>query len=444
MKKLLFSAIGLILFQSANGQLAHPYKVYSENGQYFVKSVPFSDQVWTVLGKTGVYTVGDTTSAVFVIDRYFSPDYLFVANDGKSLFYLDNWVEPATTDESEILTFYREANPLLIYKLKDFQLADSMRIDAILYNSYNARGKKLRYPKVNRNNNFHLGGDVLTLFVEGERVYQFSMQNGKLGRTQSFKDFFKANGIKAQKRKVVNIDIRIPTQYGVPKLANGKDFWEELEATLNVTFLEGDNKDYERKYRHYNFELNCAIDSSGRCLEVRVDMKDSGYKDDIIRFFKSAKFDKLEIPNGIEKWYFHYITGFRNKSNALSEDERRQEIEEEEIEYQQRIRQDSIDHIYIPANIEDCFKQLNMLLSYTERKEFTAKSEERVIGVYHMGLGLWMRNNWGLWRGSRLSSYFNELGVTHPDNMSSVIITSYHRHLNGKDLKLEEQLRSYK
>lgn len=444
MKNLIPITLSIVLAHSTYGQLAHPYKVYSENGKYFIKSVPFSDQVWTILGKTSVYAVGDTTSSLFVVERYFSPDYLFLANDGQSFFYLDNWIEPSTTEESDILTFFKKANKLHTYKLKDFQLADSMRIHSLLYNSYNDRGKKIRYPKVNRNNNFHLASDLLTLFVEGERVYQYSMKHGKLERSQSFNDYFKTNKIKEGKHKVVNIDIDIPTQFGVPKLANGKHFWEDLEQRLNVTFLEGDNEDYERKYKQYNFEVNCVIDSGGNCLDVKVNMKDSVYKADIIRFFTSAKFDKAEIPTGIEKWHFHYITGFRNKSKTVAEDERKQEIEEEKIEYLKRIKQDSIDHIYIPADIEDCFRQLNKLLSYTDRKEFTAKEEEQVVGIYHMGLGLWMRNNWGLWRGSRLSHYFNELGVSHPDNMSSVIITSYHRHLNKKDLKLEEQLRSYK
>jgi hypothetical protein len=442
MKKLLLLSIAFLLVQSTHGQLAYPYKVYSENGLYFVKSVPFSDQVWTVLGKTSVYAVGDTTSALLVIDRYFSPDYLFLANDGKSLFYLDNWIDPSTTDESDILTFYQKADQVAIHKLKDFQLADTMRIHSVLYNSYGDENKKSLYPQIDRHNNVHLASDLLTLFVEGERVYQFSMHNGTLQKTQSFKDFFKSNNIKPKQRKVVKMDINLPSQFGIPKLANGKEFWEDLEAKLDVTFLEGDNKDYDRKYKRYIFELECAIDSSGNCVEVSVDMKDSVYKDDIIRFFKAAKFDKAEIPDGIEKWYFHYIASFRNRSKSIAEDERKQEIEEQKIEYQRRIKLDSINHIYIPANVEDCFEQLNKLLSFTDKKEFADVREEQAIGRYHMGLGLWMRNNWVLWGGSRLSHYFNELGVTHPEGMSSVIIISYHRYLNKKDIRLEELLRS--
>jgi hypothetical protein len=54
-----------------------------------------------------------------------------------------------------------------------------------------------------------------------------------------------------------------------------------------------------------------------------------------------------------------------------------------------------------------------------------------------------MRNNWGLWRGSRLSKYFNSLGIFHPDDMSGIILTGYCRQLNGLDIRLSDQIKQY-
>ena len=51
---------------------------------------------------------------------------------------------------------------------------------------------------------------------------------------------------------------------------------------------------------------------------------------------------------------------------------------------------------------------------------------------YHLGLGMWMRNNWGLWGGSRLQKYFTDKGVTHPEGMSSVILFYYWDWLQGR------------
>jgi hypothetical protein len=49
-----------------------------------------------------------------------------------------------------------------------------------------------------------------------------------------------------------------------------------------------------------------------------------------------------------------------------------------------------------------------------------------------------MRNNWGLWTGSRLATYFGDHGVHHPDDMSGIILTAYRRHLLGRAIKFEE------
>ena len=51
-------------------------------------------------------------------------------------------------------------------------------------------------------------------------------------------------------------------------------------------------------------------------------------------------------------------------------------------------------------------------------------TEDEFSGRYHLGFGMWMRNNWGLWKSSRLSRYFNSLGVYHPDDMTGIILTA--------------------
>ncbi len=59
-----------------------------------------------------------------------------------------------------------------------------------------------------------------------------------------------------------------------------------------------------------------------------------------------------------------------------------------------------------------------------------------------MGLGKWIRNNWGLWKGSRLYKFFKLKGITHPDNISSIILSSYYRFITKNDIKLKEQVNS--
>lgn len=112
---------------------------------------------------------------------------------------------------------------------------------------------------------------------------------------------------------------------------------------------------------------------------------------------------------------------------------------------QSDVAQDTVqvEPVYIPANLEECFAELGKLLPKDELKEFKDGEEDKAVSVAHFGLGMWMRNNWGLWSGSRLAKHFNEMGVFHPDDMSGIILRSFHRHLNNRELWLEQQVKRY-
>ncbi len=108
-----------------------------------------------------------------------------------------------------------------------------------------------------------------------------------------------------------------------------------------------------------------------------------------------------------------------------------------------RFTTDSIRGVYIPKDLEDCFKQIDSFWDDSTKVKVKQWSEDEFSGRAHMGFGMWMRNNWQLWGGSRLSKYFNDLGIYHPDDMSGIILDSYHRYLTGKEIKLEEQIKFY-
>ncbi len=98
---------------------------------------------------------------------------------------------------------------------------------------------------------------------------------------------------------------------------------------------------------------------------------------------------------------------------------------------------------YIPVDLEDCFLEMDKMLS----EEFIEKirtGDEEDLYVYHMSFGLWIRNNWGLWAESLLKDFFNSYEIFHPDDMSSIIITSYYRNLNDLPIDLSEQVEYYK
>jgi hypothetical protein len=68
---------------------------------------------------------------------------------------------------------------------------------------------------------------------------------------------------------------------------------------------------------------------------------------------------------------------------------------------------------------------------------------EREMVLYHMGLGLWMRNNWGLWSRGPLYEHFAGLGLQHPDDMSGLILTCLWRRLHDAPLGVQDEVAHY-
>jgi len=108
--------------------------------------------------------------------------------------------------------------------------------------------------------------------------------------------------------------------------------------------------------------------------------------------------------------------------------------------YQKRIKKEYLHRVYIPKDMADAFAQLNKLIADADRQKFKALGEEDAVNKLFFSLGRWISHNWGFYGGSRLSHYMKSIGVHHPDDMSTMIIRSYHRYLNKKDLNIKEQL----
>lgn len=114
-----------------------------------------------------------------------------------------------------------------------------------------------------------------------------------------------------------------------------------------------------------------------------------------------------------------------------------------ETESFDRFKADSINGVYIPENIYDAMLQIDGFWSDSVKQVVREMSVgEFTIGA-HMGFGMWIRNNWQLWGGSRLSKFLEKQAGTHPDDMSDAILRAYHKYLCG-DKELNEQVELYK
>ncbi|WP_400080297.1 DUF6794 domain-containing protein [Winogradskyella sp. R77965] len=100
---------------------------------------------------------------------------------------------------------------------------------------------------------------------------------------------------------------------------------------------------------------------------------------------------------------------------------------------------------YIPTDLNDAVSFFECKWSEEDLIGFKNKEEQSATSELHFGTGMSLRNNWKLWAGtSAISKFFRDLGIHHPDDMSSIILTSLHRKLNEKPIELEKQIKYYK
>lgn len=93
-----------------------------------------------------------------------------------------------------------------------------------------------------------------------------------------------------------------------------------------------------------------------------------------------------------------------------------------------------------PPEFEEVFIWLSELDGFYVFKE----TKESELAMFHLTVGMALRNEFKLWYSSPLTDYFNSIGIFHADDMSDILLTSLHRLVNAKQLNIIDQTKFYK
>lgn len=96
------------------------------------------------------------------------------------------------------------------------------------------------------------------------------------------------------------------------------------------------------------------------------------------------------------------------------------------------------DEIFDCEEFEDEEFEFEILDEEIDYEDFTD------IFYFNYELGQRIRNNWGLWIGKNdLVKFFNSYEITHPDDMSLIILTSFYRKITNQNIDFEGQVQKY-
>ena len=97
-----------------------------------------------------------------------------------------------------------------------------------------------------------------------------------------------------------------------------------------------------------------------------------------------------------------------------------------------------------PKNLTECIQMLDHILKKEDKEKAKTLTESEFLIETYFGTGMGIRNEWIRSGNPELVTFFLDQGVKHLDDMSAMILTSYYRHLLGKEIDFEGQISAHK
>jgi len=428
--------------------------VYSQNERFYLTSIPHDNEIPSLRGTTSVYENGKPTP-VYRLDRGFDADHdsntLILSNDGEVIFYMVAWDADEKREGLKSINVYKTGKLIKSYTEKEITGCDSTKERcSLMYSNFDkvvdlekSRAGTPNYKRVFKDGvdekerflyDFAIFSfeDTVYLTDAKRQTHSFNLKDGRYLESNSFDNIFEEIKSKGRPTQIKAVTYEAPVFLDFPRLRSGENTAEKLAKSLGLKAGDSQGKTFDR-YRWYSFKVKSNIYQDGSIEIEEIDVDQELSKDKILEFFRNNRFDPSLVPKIFEKWnigdeYFF----FRKANDQLARREREEDRVKQRQEFEKRLTLERINGVYIPANLGECFSELDRLLSEVDRNEMRALGQRDDMIRYHLSLGMWMRNKWGLWGGSRLLKYFRDHGISHPEEMSSIILYHYHDWLTDK------------
>jgi len=290
MKQILI--IGLLVFscfvvKADMWRPAYQYDQYSENGNYYFKSIPFFNRNSTDFGKTYVYKT-NSNKKIYEIENYL-PSKSYIGNNGKSLFTVNYWmVTEAILETQTLIKIYLNNGKTREYFLNDL-IQDKSKLKEST--SHTIWYKKV-FSEKNKLNIITLDGNIIKI----------NLNNGKIKSIKKCNDCSSIQ-IEEQPKSIVYTDIKYPEGDIFPDLVNGRTFREAFINDLNKKEVEkySDCKYYVLIYGAIDKSGNCEIFSLRSFLN---NVENEEWKSQVENWVISQKYKTDLIPVNCDKWVF--------------------------------------------------------------------------------------------------------------------------------------------
>ena len=423
--------------------------VWSDNGAYYLRSVPYDNHLPPNYGKTTVYAADGTERYSF--DRAFlaadnSP--LFLSNDGEAILAVLAYEDDAV-ERFRSVTVYRHG--VLSRSFTRAQLTGCKPREHCWLTYYNedvidhdkshwgtpAYRKVLKdgisdeerflaeFPSFSASNRVYLTDSK-------KQVHVFSLESGERTRSASFAELSGDMKTLAHPRHIER-NTREGSPLRLPKLSDGRDPIEVLAQRLQMRRADPEMAGSADRQLHRASVVG-LLASDGRLEVKELNSRSPRLPEALIAdFFKQNQFDARAVPPEHGVWTVHaYDLVFEDLDEQVARREKKEADEARQRVLRDNATRERLDGVYIPKDLTDCFIELDKLLPAEVRDDMHARKGNASMVDYHMTLGMRLRNTWGLWANSRLAVFLSARGLQHPDDMSGLILDRYRGWLQGR------------
>ena len=463
-----------------------PVRIYSENEQYFLEIIADFYDSSSDFGVVNIYKEG-IEKPLYTINQKFgyssNRDLIFLSNDGISICYIKNEDE-GSKEEYGSISFYKNGKHLKSYSNKELincdndseecellyrnenLVQDSLVIEKIKIRKTDTTYRKLREYSIKKyieldNRTFFvykdsadkidvfchkfpsiISNDTIFLITNTKNVLSFDIKTAKLIFKVKLLEELPQIQEKAKMRKIQKIKVEMPSRYHPPLLIDSSRIDDYFYDKLGLK--EPESQADSNMFIH-SFTAEGYMDTLGN-FEILKLKNYSNFPDSLIKeYFSRLKFAKPNYSKNINKWFYSYHIEGRNQNDSIAKSEFDEFIKQRSMSAIENLSKDCINNNYIPIDLNDANLTLDLLLSTKIKNQIDTMQNSGEMSIFHIGLGMWLRNNWKLWGDSRLSLYFNTKGVCNADNMSGYILRSYYyyRHKikydNDKEISKETE-----
>ncbi len=436
----------------------------SSNEQYALKSVSYDSEFPTLRGKSYINIVGNGYKLpLYTVNRTFELDddelnFVAISNDGKKIAYFKN-EDQYKGEEHKNITYYENGEFLRGYTTEEFIKCNKKTESCKLIYKKRIIDNKKSFSNLNvfkkgtdekeiflKNNPIFNKNDTIYIIDSRRKVTLFDLDKNKIiYNNLDFDSLFPQLRLMERiKSKVFYYDKPYKSINDFENIDNHEILSKTIENLSGLQYISKDDPT-SYKYILHKIKLSGYLNNNGKFEIENLECDPVFDKKKIEDYLKNTVFVSDFIPKETDKFYFNNFTGgYRNFDLKIAEQETKKQRkinkQRERQKDKERAIAEKIEERYIPKNMRECMLELDNLIDFEDR-QFIKNSD--LSSMFDMnghggGLGMSIRNSWGINGGSRLRIYFKKRGFIkterHYENevISCEIISCYIKWLNGE------------